>query len=64
MQHWRKTLHSRTEDNRLVIQIQNALWRKLEVLSNRNKKLYASKEFKENALASGANPADQKQKPQ
>ena len=33
-------LHSRT---RLVIQIQKALWRKLEPLLSRNKMLYASK---------------------
>ena len=45
-------LHSRTNKNRLVIQIQKALWRKLEPLFSRNKKLYASKEVKENALAS------------
>ena len=32
MQHWRKTLNSRTEENRLVIQIQTAPWRKLELL--------------------------------
>ena len=38
IQHWRKTLHSRTRENRLVIQIQKALWRKLEPLFSRNKK--------------------------
>ena len=38
--------------NRFVIQIQKTFWRKLEPLFNRNKKLYASKEVKENALAS------------
>ena len=48
----RKRLHSWTKENRLVIQIQKALWRKLEPLFSRNKKLYASKEVKENALAS------------
>ena len=48
----RKTLHSRTKENSLVIQIQKALWRKLETSFSRNKKLYASKEVKENALAS------------
>ena len=37
----RKTLHSRSKENRLVLQIQMALWRKLEL--NYNKKLYASK---------------------
>ena len=52
IQHCRKTLHSRTKENRLVIQIQKALWRKLEPLFSRNKKLHASKEVKENALAS------------
>ena len=44
-------LHSRTNKNRLVIQIQKALWRKLEPLFSRNKMLYASKtEVTENAL--------------
>ena len=52
IQHCRKTLHSRTKENRLVIQIQKALWRKVRPLFSRNKKLYASKEVKENALAS------------
>ena len=33
-----KTLYSRTKENRLVIQIQKALWRKLEPLFSRNKK--------------------------
>ena len=36
--HCRKTLHSRTKEIRLVIQIQKALWRKLEPLFSRNKK--------------------------
>ena len=45
-------LHSRSNKNRLVIQIQKALWRKLEPLFSRNKMLYASKtEVTENALA-------------
>ena len=45
-------LHSRTNKNRLVIQIQKALWRKLKPLFSRNKMLYASKtEVTENALA-------------
>ena len=45
-------LHSRTNKNRLVIQIQKALWRKLRPLFSRNKMLYASKtEVTENALA-------------
>ena len=45
-------LHSRTNKNRLVIQIQKALWRKLGPLFSRNKMLYASKtEVTENALA-------------
>ena len=53
IQHCRKTLHLRTKETRLiVIQIQKALWRKLQPLSNRNEKLYASKEVKDNALAS------------
>ena len=43
------------------MQIQKALWRKLEPLFSRNKKLYASKEVKENAFASEGKPADQKQ---
>ena len=34
------------------IQIERALWRKVRPLLCRNKKLYASKEVKENALAS------------
>ena len=54
IQHCRKTLHSRTKENHLVSQIQKALWRKLKPLFSRNKKLYASKEVKENALASEA----------
>ena len=45
-------LHSRTNKNRLVIQIQKALWRKLEPLFNYNKMLYSSEtEVTENALA-------------
>ena len=48
----RKTLHSRTKENRLVIQFQKAVWRKVRPLFSRNKKLYSSKEVKENALAS------------
>ena len=51
--HCRKTLHSRTKEMRLIIEIQKALWRILEPLFSRNKKkLYASKEVKEIALAS------------
>ena len=38
--------------NRLVVQIQKALWRKGRPLFSRNKKLHSSKEVKENALAS------------
>ena len=38
IQHCKKTLHSRTKENRLVIQIQKALWRTLEPLFSRNKK--------------------------
>ena len=37
IQRCRKTLHSRTKENRVVIQIQKALWRKLETLFSRNK---------------------------
>ena len=44
--------HLRSNKNRLVIQIQKALWRKLEPLFSRNKMLYASKtEVAENAIA-------------
>ena len=44
-------LHSRTNKNCLVIQIQKAIWRKLEPLFSLNKMLYASKtEVTENAL--------------
>ena len=43
IQHCRKTLQARTKENRLVIQIQKALWKKLQPIFNRNKKLYASK---------------------
>ena len=46
IEHCRKTLHSRTKENRLVIQIQKAFWRKVRPLFSRNKKLYASKEVK------------------
>ena len=61
IQHFRKTLHLRTKEIRLVIQIQRALWRKLEPLFSRNKKkLYASEEVKEMRLHQKVNPADQK----
>ena len=50
IQHFRKTLHSYGLENRLVIQTQKALWRKVRPLFRLNKKLYASKEVKENAL--------------
>ena len=40
------------KENCLVIQIEKAPWRKVRALFSRNKKLYASKEVKENALAS------------
>ena len=44
-------LHSPTNKNRLVIQIQKAIWRKLESLFSRNKMLYTSKtEVTENSL--------------
>ena len=52
IQHCRKTLHSSTKENPLVSQIQKALWRKLKPLLRCNKKPYASKEVKENALSS------------
>ena len=51
--HCRRTLHLRRIENRLFIRIQKALWRKLEPLFSRNKKLYATKTWgKKNALAS------------
>ena len=37
--HCRKTLHAWTKENHLVIQIQKALWRKLEPLFSRHKKV-------------------------
>ena len=44
-------LHSRTNKNRVVIQIQKALWRKLEPFFSPNKMFYTSKtEVTENAL--------------
>ena len=58
-------LHSRTNKNRLVIKIQEALWRKLEPLFSRNKMLYASKtEVTQNALALEGKSFNQIQKPQ
>ena len=45
IQRCRKTLHSRTKENRLAIQMQKALWRKLEPLFSPNKELHASKEI-------------------
>ena len=36
--HCRKTLHSRTKENRLVIQIEKALWRKVRPLFSRKKR--------------------------
>ena len=60
-----KNITFKSKENRVVIHIQKALWRRLEPLFNRNKKLYASREVKETALASEGNyPADQKQKTQ
>ena len=60
-----KNITFTSKENRVVIHIQKALWRRLEPLFNRNKKLYASREVKETALASEGNyPADQKQKTQ
>ena len=46
---------SQTKENRLVIQVQKALWRKIRALLSRNKKSYALNEVKENALSSGGN---------
>ena len=43
---------SRTKNNYKVIQIQKALWKKLEPLLGYNKKLYSLKQVKEYALAS------------
>ena len=58
--HCRKTLHSRTKEIRLVIQIQKALWRKLEPLFSRNKKGFTlQKRSKKLSLHQRANPADQ-----
>ena len=60
--HCRKTLHSRTKEIRLVIQIQMALWRKLEpFFFSRNKKSFTlQKRSKKLRLHQRANPADQK----
>ena len=59
--HCRKTLHSRTKEIRLVIQIQKALRRKLEPLFSRNKKSFTpQKRSKKFRLHQRANPADQK----
>ena len=43
---------SRTKNNYIVFQIQKLLWRKLEPLLGRNKKLFSLKEVKEYAHAS------------
>ena len=51
IQHCRKTLHSRTKENRLD-QIQKAFGENWKPYSAVIKKLYASKEVKENALVS------------
>ena len=59
--HCRKTLHSRTKEIRLVIQIQKALWRKLETSFTHNKKSFTlQKRSKKLRLHQRANPADQK----
>ena len=59
--HCRKTLHSRTKEIRLVIQIQKALWRKLEPLFSRNKKSFTlQKRSKKLCLHQRANPAEKK----
>ena len=52
IQHCRKTLQSRTKENRLVIQIQKRFGEKWNPYSAVIKKLYVSKEVKENTLAS------------
>ena len=52
IQHCRKTLQSRTKENRLVIQIQKRFGENWNPYSAVIKKLYASKEVKENVLAS------------
>ena len=59
--HCRKTLHPRTKEICLVIQIQKALWRKLEPSFSRNKKSFTlQKRSKKLRLHQSANPADQK----
>ena len=59
--HCRKTLHSRTKEIRLVVQIQKELRRKLEPLLSRNKKSFTlQKRSKKLRLHQRANPADQK----
>ena len=56
MRHCRKTSHSRTKENRLVIQIPRHFGENertlIKALFIRNKELDASKEVEENALAS------------
>ena len=52
IQHCRKTLQSRTKENRLVIQIQKHFGENWNPYSAVIEKLYASKEVKENVLAS------------
>ena len=53
MQHCTKTLYLRSKENRLVIQIQKALWRKLEPLFSCDKSFALHKtEVQEIALAS------------
>ena len=52
IRHCRKTLQSRTKENRLVIQIQKRFGENWNPYSAVVKKIYVSKEVKENALAS------------
>ena len=56
-----KNITLTTKGNRLVIQIQKALWKKLEPLFSRNKKRFTlQKRSKKMRLHQRANPAEQK----
>ena len=59
IQHCRKTLHSRTKENRLVVQNQKALWRKRNPYSAVIKSFTLQKRSKKMRLHQRANPADQ-----
>ena len=63
IQRCRMTLYSRTKENRLVVQIEKTISRKFKPLFSRNKKVYASKEVKENALASEGKLCRRERKP-